>query len=120
MHRIKKDDTDLLPPPEDLIKKSIVENEPAKTGAPIAFLKIQRQTGNERREKLNPDNKQGPQSPRAVTTPPSSPPEIAPSTTISDYLINAKEANRLVYCRFGEKYITDLEKRKNSNISSIN
>jgi len=53
-------------------------------------------------------------------TSPTSPPEIAESRTISDYLINAKEAKRLVYCRFGEKYITDLEKRKNSNISSLN
>ena len=35
-------------------------------------------------------------------------------------MINAKEANRIVYCRFGEKYISDLEKRKNSNISSLN
>ena len=46
--------------------------------------------------------------------------EIAPANTISDYMINAKEANRIVYCRFGEKYISDLEKRKNSNISSLN
>jgi len=35
-------------------------------------------------------------------------------------LINAKLANRLIYCRFGEKYVTDLEKRKNSNISALN
>ena len=47
-------------------------------------------------------------------------PEIAAATTISDYMINAKEAGRLVYCRFGEKYITDLEKRKNSNLSALN
>jgi hypothetical protein len=35
-------------------------------------------------------------------------------------MINAKEVNRLVYCRFGEKYVTDLEKRKNSNLTSLN
>ena len=35
-------------------------------------------------------------------------------------MINAKEANKLVYCRFGEKYVNDLEKRRNSNISSLN
>ena len=46
--------------------------------------------------------------------------EIAPANTISDYMINAKDANRIVYRLFGEKYITDLEKRKNSNISSLN
>ena len=31
--------------------------------------------------------------------------DIAPSNTINDYMINAKEANRLVYCRLGEKYV---------------
>jgi hypothetical protein len=29
---------DFMPPPEDLIKKSAFEEEPVKTGAPIAFL----------------------------------------------------------------------------------
>ena len=46
--------------------------------------------------------------------------DIAPSNTINDYLINAREANRLVYCRLGEKYVMDLEKRKNSNLMAIN
>lgn len=111
----------MLPPAEDLIKKSIFENEPFKTGAPIAFIKFARLIGKERNEKLNPYNEQGAVSPRdKVVTSPTSPPEIAESKTISDYLINAKEAKRLVYCRFGEKYINDLEKRKNSNISSLN
>ena len=45
------------------------------------------------------------------------PTDIAHSNTVSDYLINANAANRLIYCRFGEKYITDLEKRKNSVLS---
>jgi hypothetical protein len=44
---------------------------------------------------------------------------IAQAQTISDYMINAKEANRIVYCRFGEKYIQDLERKRNSNISSL-
>jgi hypothetical protein len=35
-------------------------------------------------------------------------------------LINAKDAGRLVYCRMGEKFINDLEKRKNSNLNSVN
>ena len=39
---------------------------------------------------------------------------------MSDYIINAKETNKIVYCRFGEKYIDDLIRRKNSNISSLN
>jgi len=46
--------------------------------------------------------------------------DIAPASTVNDYLINAKEANRLVYCRLGEKYVIDLEKRKNSNLIAIN
>jgi hypothetical protein len=43
-----------LPPAEDLIKKSYFDEEPIKTGAPIAFLKFKRLIGNERIEKLNP------------------------------------------------------------------
>jgi len=35
-------------------------------------------------------------------------------------MLNAKAVNRLVYCRYGEKYIADIERRKNSNISSLN
>lgn len=31
--------------------------------------------------------------------------DIAAANTINDYMINAKEANRLVYCRLGEKYV---------------
>lgn len=42
------------------------------------------------------------------------------SGNVTDYLINSREAGKLVYCRFGEKYVTDLEKKRNSNISSLN
>jgi hypothetical protein len=101
----------LLPPPEELFKKTVVENEQARTGAPIPFLKFGRLLGEERIEKLNPDNK--PEQPEV-------PPDISPAQNISDYLINAKLANKLVYCRFGEKYVADLEKRKNSNITALN
>ena len=48
------------------------------------------------------------------------PTDIAHSNTVTDYIINANHANRLIYCRFGEKYITDLEKRKNSVLSQSN
>ena len=65
---------------------------------------------------MNPDNENKGQPP-----PPSGVESgIAPANFISDYMLNAKEVNRIVYCRFGEKYISDLEKRKNSNISSLN
>lgn len=29
----------------------------------------------------------------------------SPQALMSDYMINAYESNKLVYCRFGEKYI---------------
>jgi hypothetical protein len=47
---------DFMPPPEDLIKKSLVDEEPVKTGADIAFIKFNRLLGRERVEKMNPDN----------------------------------------------------------------
>lgn len=31
--------------------------------------------------------------------------DIAPSASMSDYMMNANDASKLVYCRFGEKYI---------------
>jgi len=31
--------------------------------------------------------------------------EIIPTASMSDYMISAHEANKLVYCRFGEKYM---------------
>lgn len=49
----------LGPPPEDLIKKSAVDDEPVKSGAGIAFVKFNRLMGRERLEKLNPDNYRG-------------------------------------------------------------
>jgi hypothetical protein len=107
---------DFMPPPEALIRKSAVEDEPVKTGAPIAFIKFNRLLGLERIEKMNPDNENRGQVPTAAPVDTG----IAPANTISDYLINAKEVNRIVYCRFGDKYIQDLEKRRASNISSLN
>lgn len=103
-----------IPPPISLIKKSAIENEPVKTGAPIAFIKFARLQGKEFLEGLNPDNKKSNEPLQPTAT------DISHSQTINDYMLNARDVNRLVYCRFGEKYLNDLEKRKNSNISSIN
>lgn len=47
------------PPPEDLIKKSAIDDEPVKSGAGIAFVRFNRLMGRERLEKLNPDNNRG-------------------------------------------------------------
>jgi hypothetical protein len=104
----------LLPPPEELFKKSVIENEQARTGATIPFIKFARLCGKETIEKLDPDNKKDGDVPEATPT------DILPALIMNDYLINAKQAGKLVYCRMGEKFVTDLEKRKNSNISSLN
>lgn len=47
------------PPPEDLIKKSAIDDEPVKSGAGIAFVRFNRLMGRERLEKLNPVNNNG-------------------------------------------------------------
>lgn len=39
---------------------------------------------------------------------------------MSDYMVNNWHRGRLVYCRFGEKYMQDLEKRKTSILSQAN
>jgi len=49
--------SNFIPPPEDLIKKTVIDDEPIKTGAPISFIKFNRLLGRERQEKMNPDNK---------------------------------------------------------------
>lgn len=46
--------------------------------------------------------------------------DVPMNTTVNDYIINMNEAKHIVYCRFGEKFISDLQKRKNSNICSTN
>lgn len=46
--------------------------------------------------------------------------EIPFTKELGDYIINARDYNKLVYCRYGEKYIQDIEKRKNANVSFLN
>lgn len=96
----------LLPPPEELFKKSVIENEQARTGAPIQFIKFARLMGKEIIEKLDPDKGKDQESPEPSQS------DIVPAHNINDYLINAKQAGKLVYCRLGEKFVADLEKRK--------
>jgi len=96
------------PPPEDLIKKTAIDDEPVKSGAGIAFIRFNRLMGRERVEKLNPDNKQrGGDNPQNAGNPQGGPnsSDITAASNISDYILNAKDATRLVYCRFGEKYL---------------
>ena len=35
---VKMNPSALMPPPEELIKKSAIDDEPVKTGAPISFM----------------------------------------------------------------------------------
>ena len=42
--------------------------------------------------------------------------DVSMTTSINDYIINMNTASHIVYCRFGEKFINDMEKRKHSNI----
>ena len=46
--------------------------------------------------------------------------DVSMCTTINDYILNMNAEERIVYCRFGEKFIQDLEKRKNSNLVTTN
>jgi hypothetical protein len=99
-------DFGLLPPPPDLIKKSVVEDEEFKTGAPIPFLRFDRLLGKERQELMNENE--------SVKPDPREPTDIKDTNILSDYMLYARDANRLVYCRFGDRYINDIEKKKNS------
>jgi len=49
----------LLPPPEELFKRTVIENEQARTGAPIPFIRFGRLIGKETIERLNADIKNG-------------------------------------------------------------
>lgn len=100
-----------IPPPEQLIKKSANPLEEAKSGAGISFCKLQRLLGMERLERLN--------QMRGAAHAFQRPADLW-SEKLNEYIINAYNTKRLVYCRFGEKYVLDLEKRKNSNIAAIN
>ena len=39
---------------------------------------------------------------------------------MSDYMVNNFNRGRLIYCRFGEKHLLDMEKRKNSCLAQAN
>lgn len=78
----------------------------------MQLLKLQRLFGKEYSEKLNEVNNGELKPPTREEI------DIPFNTGITDYLINCFKADRLVYCRFGTKYITDMEKKKNSLIVS--
>ena len=103
----------MIPPPMDLVKKSAVVLEEAQSGAEIAFLKLQKLIGEQRLEKLNADNMN-------KGAPPDRNGDIPMNTILTEYLITAANKGIVVYCRLGEKYIADLEKRKKSILADCN
>ena len=116
------------PPPEELIGKTMCEQEAVRTGAPISFIKMARLVGLERIEKMNPDNNKdtvegGAANGKNGTLFQQKHKDILDSgdfSFISDFMLKAKDSGDLVYCRLGEKYLNDIEKRKNSNLTFAN
>ena len=41
-------------------------------------------------------------------------PDIKETNNVNDYMMNAEDVDRLVYCRFGKKHIEQMIKHKNS------
>lgn len=92
----------LIPPPEALIAKTVQTKEEAR-GA-TSFVQIQRLIGKERIERLNKYKEKRNREPVEATG------------NMSEYMVENWRRNRLIYCRFGEKHLETLEKRKNSHV----
>lgn len=95
--------------------KSLFIQEEAKSGAGISFLKLQRLQGKELVEKMNPDKSGNKRSRRDRGEV-----DISDCISISEYIINSFYKKKLIYCRYGEKYVLDLEKRKKSSLAESN
>lgn len=91
--------------------KSMFIHEEAKSGAGINFLKLQKLQGKELVERMNPE-KAGTKRARIAA----GDCDISECMAISDYIIDSYHSKKLIYCRYGEKYVTDLEKRKKSTL----
>lgn len=91
--------------------KSMFIHEEAKSGAGISFLKLQRLQGKELVEKMNPDKAGNRRAGVGYGDC-----DISECMAISDYIIDSFHSKKLIYCRYGEKYVNDLEKRKKSTL----
>lgn len=107
--------TFIIPPPEALMPKSLFQFEEAKSGAGINFLKLQKLQGKELIEKMNPDKASNSRQRRDRGDC-----DISDCITISEYIIESFHKKKLIYCRYGEKYVHDLEKRKKSSLAESN
>lgn len=96
--------------------KSLFNFEEAKSGAGINFLKLQKLQGKELVEKMNPD-KSGNSRMRRERGQEC---DLSDCVTISEYIIESFHKKKLIYCRYGEKYVQDLEKRKRSSLAESN
>ena len=105
----------IIPPPEALMPKRLFPKEDSISGAGIAFMKLQRLHGKELIERMNP-YKNGQRRIRYAR----GDIDIEDCQSISDYIISSWKNKKLIYCRYGEKYITDLEKRKKSSLAESN
>lgn len=82
-----------IPPPEELIKKSVIVNEVIKTGAPINFIKMDKLLGDEPIEYVNKLKLKEKKKDEDI--------DRTPSRNLNEHLINSFNENKLVYCRFG-------------------
>ena len=96
----------LIPPPEALIAKTVQTKEEAK-GA-TSFVQIARLIGKERVERLNAMKAKGMRAP------------VDPTGSLTEYMVSNWNRNRLIYCRFGEKHLETMEKRRKSNLAEAN
>lgn len=96
-----------IPPPENLMPKSLCNSEPIRSGAPFSFIKTDSLRGDERKEEMMnaPKDKAGlnhKDDSYGITKP--------NSQFIVDDLVRAFHENKLVYCRFGKNFIINLER----------
>jgi hypothetical protein len=107
----KANDLFLIPPPENLIAKSVIIQEPIRTGAPIAFVKTDNLTGEEKKAEFMGESRG-----KAVSDPDSIP--RSSYKNLADELVKADKEGKVVYCRFGKQYIANLEKQMNSILNT--
>jgi hypothetical protein len=100
-----------IPPPEELIKKSVIVNEVIKTGAPINFIKFDKLNGDEPIEYVNKMKMKDKKNDNSDV-------DRTPSRNLNEHLINSFNDNKLVYCRFGQDFVKNLEKYSHSLVTT--
>ena len=115
-----------LPPPLELIAKTVHKDEPIKTGAPIAFVSIAQMAGGRYRaeEACGKPKAERAEGEEPENFPIDLKPDVASiranQTNIQHYMAAMNENNYLVYCRFGRDYISNLAKQALNLINNPN